>query len=202
MRLGILIIILFLYVTPFYSQEGSKIDLRNVNVASERIPTIFLFGDEFTIRGRKEFLEGLLKSHFYRPDLKIVINLQEFISGREFSFRHNGAVRINIDSKKLKNLNRYNNSVQSSFYINNFLRNVKSVRIDSSLTGILERRALKNEINMIQKQIDSLNIDIRNDSINIELNDSKNFKKLYRKQKQRIRKLENISVLEISIFTD
>ena len=94
MRLGILIIILFLYVTPFYSQEGSKIDLRNVNVASERLPTIFLFEDEFTIRGRKEFLEGLLKSHFYRPDLKIVINLQEFISGSPGRYRYFGCHRF------------------------------------------------------------------------------------------------------------
>ena len=51
MRLVILITILFFYVTPIYTQEGSKIDLKNVNVASERLPTIFLFGDEYTGSG-------------------------------------------------------------------------------------------------------------------------------------------------------
>ena len=64
MRLGILITILFFYVTPIYNQEGSKIDLKNVNVASERLPTIFLFGDEYTVTDRTEFLSSLLKSHF------------------------------------------------------------------------------------------------------------------------------------------
>ena len=132
----------------------------------------------------------------------IVINLQEFVSKREFSFEHEGAVRINVDSRKLKNQNRYNSQVQSSMYVNSFLRKVKSVRIDSSLTGILERRAIKKEIKLIQKQIDSLDVEISNDNIKVKLNESKIFKKLYRKQNQKIRKLKNISVLEISIFTE
>ena len=75
MRLAILITILFFYVTPIYTQEGSKIDLKNVNVASERLPTIFLFGDEYTVRDRNEFLSSLLKSHFYRPDLLSLIHI-------------------------------------------------------------------------------------------------------------------------------
>ena len=78
MRLVILITILFFYVTPIYTQEGSKIDLKNVNVASERLPTIFLFGDEYTVRDRNEFLSRLLKSNFYRPNSKIIIDLEEF----------------------------------------------------------------------------------------------------------------------------
>ena len=202
MRIIILSALLFFFVTHIYSQEGSKIDLKNVDVASDRLPTIILFGDEYTIRYRNEFLESLLKSQYYKSDLKIVINLQEFVSKREFSFEHEGAVRINVNSRKLKNQNRYNSQVQSSMYVNSFLRKVKSVRIDSSLTGILERRVIKKEIKLIQKQIDSLDLEISNDNIKVKLKDSKIFKKLYRKQNQKIRKLQNISVLEISIFTN
>ena len=98
----------------------------------------------------------------------------------------------------MQNQNRYNSQLQSSTYVSSFLRKVNSVRIDSSL----ERRALKNEINFIQKQIDSLDLTIGYDSINFELKDSKIFKKLYRKQNQKIRKLENTSAIEISIFTE
>ena len=198
MRSIILSTLLFFFVTPIYTQEGSKIDLKNVDVSTNRLPTIILFGGEYTIRDRDKFLESLLKSQFYRSDLKILINLQEFISKREFSFKHEGAVRININSRKLQNQNRYNSQLQSSTYVSSFLRKVKSVRIDSSL----ERRALKNEINFIQKQIDSLDLTIGYDSINFELKDSKIFKKLYRKQNQKIRKLENTPVIEISIFTE
>lgn len=201
MRLIILSTLLFFF-NSIYTQEGSKIDLKNVDVATNRLPTILLFGDEYTIRDRDEFLESLIKSRFYSPDLEIVINLQEFISKRQFNFKHNGSIKINVDSRKLKNQNRYNSQIQSGIYISSFLRKVKSVRIDSSLGGTLERRALKNQINLIQKQIDSLDIEIRNNNINVDIKDSKKIKKLHRKKNQIIKKLEKISVLEMNIFTE
>ena len=201
MRL-IILSTLLLFFNSIYTQEGSKIDLKNVDVATNRLPTILLFGDEYTIRDRDEFLESLIKSRFYSSDLEIVINLQEFISKRQFNFKHNGSIKINVDSRKLKNQNRYNSQIQSGIYISSFLRKVKSVRIDSSLAGTLERRALKNEINLIQKQIDSLDIEIRNNNINVNIKDSKKIKKLHRKKNQIIKKLEKISVLEMNIFTE
>jgi hypothetical protein len=201
MRLIIISTLLFFF-NSIYTQEGSKIDLKNVDVATNRLPTILLFGDEYTIRDRDEFLESLIKSRFYSSDLEIVINLQEFISKRQFNFKHNGSIKINIDSRKLKNQNRYNSQIQSGIYISSFLRKVKSVRIDSSLAGTLERRALKNQINLIQKQIDSLDIEIRNNNINVDIKDSKKIKKLHRKKNQIIKKLEKISVLEMNIFTE
>lgn len=201
MRL-IILSTLLLFFNSIYTQEGSKIDLKNVDVATNRLPTILLFGDEYTIRDRDEFLESLIKSRFYSPDLEIVINLQEFISKRQFNFKHNGSIKINIDSRKLKNQNRYNSQIQSGIYISSFLRKVKSVRIDSNSAGTLERRALKNQINLIQKQIDSLDIEIRNNNINVDIKDSKKIKKLHRKKNQIIKKLEKISVLEMNIFTE
>ena len=201
MRL-IILSTLLLFFNSIYTQEGSKIDLKNVDVATNRLPTILLFGDEYTIRDRDEFLESLIKSRFYSSDLEIVINLQEFISKRQFNFKHNGSIKINVDSRKLKNQNRYNSQIQSGIYISSFLRKVKSVRIDSSSAGTLERRALKNQINLIQKQIDSLDIEIRNNNINVDIKDSKKIKKLHRKKNQIIKKLEKISVLEINIFTE
>ena len=201
MRL-IILSTLLIFFNSIYTQEGSKIDLKNVDVATNRLPTILLFGDEYTIRDRDEFLESLIKSRFYSPDLEIVINLQEFISKRQFNFKHNGSIKINIDSRKLKNQNRYNSQIQSGIYISSFLRKVKSVRIDSSSAGTLERRALKNQINLIQKQIDSLDIEIRNNNINVDIKDSKKIKKLHRKKNQITKKLEKISVLEMNIFTE
>ena len=201
MRL-IILSTLLLFFNPICAQEGSKIDLKNVEVATNRLPTIILFGDEYTIRDRDELLESLLKSRFYSPDLEIVINLQEFISKREFNFKHSGSIKINIDSRKLKNQNRYNSQIQSGNYISSFLRKVKSVRIDSNSAGTLERRALKNQINLIQKQIDSLDLEIRNNNINVDIKDSKKIKKLHRKKNQITKKLEKISVLEMNIFTE
>jgi len=72
MRLIILSTLLFFF-NSIYTQEGSKIDLKNVDVATNRLPTILLFGDEYTIRDRDELIEILIKSRFCSPDLEIVI---------------------------------------------------------------------------------------------------------------------------------
>ena len=136
------LIFLIISSTGLTGQEGSKIDLNNVNVGTQRLPTIFLFGEEYTSRDRNELIRGILRSQFYRESLKIVINLEEFTSKREFSFRHSGPIEINLDGKKLKNQNYYNSftSNKQTYQIKDdsklvrLLLRVKNVRIDSSLT--------------------------------------------------------------------
>jgi len=210
MRLAIIITILFCYVTPIYNQEGSKIDLKNVYVASERLPTIFLFGDEYTVRDRNEFLSSLLKSHFYRPDLKIVIDLEEFVSNRIFSFKHCGAIKINVNSKRLRNQNAYNvfTGTTQQYKSNNNVRltklinNIKTVRIDSSLEGVVSRRALKNEIYVLQRQLDSLNVEIKNDTIIVDEKNEKELRRLLRKKTRLNREFDRTPIVEINIFTN
>ena len=107
----IALLVLIISFGNIYGQEGSKIDLKNVNVGTKRLPTIFLFGEEYTARDRDELLRGVLKSQFYRPDLQIIINLQEFISKRTFSFRHQGPIDVIINGKKLRNQNAYNTNI-------------------------------------------------------------------------------------------
>ena len=168
-----LVLILISFGCLYSQEEGSKIDLKNVNVATKRLPTIFLFGKEYTTRDRDELLRAILKSQFYRPDLEIVINHQEYISKRSFNFRHKGPVDITIDGKRLRNQNKYNTA---SLYgqggdsqLLKLINKVKNVRIDSSLNGILERRVLKKEIKSINDQIAKLlentKVEIENDTI-------------------------------------
>lgn len=197
-----------------YSQEGSKIDLKNVNVGTERLPTIFLFGEEYTARERDELLRGLLKSQFYRQDLRIIINLQEFISKRVFSFRHKGPVDIIIDGKTLKNENRYNNSAVYQAAGDNqvlkLLNQVENVRIDSNLNGILERIALKREIISIDKEIKKLMEDIKAevkvDTIVIPDKTSKKrereLNRLYRIKNRQEKRLNETKLIEINIITN
>jgi hypothetical protein len=210
----ITLLVIVLSFGTLYSQEGSKIDLKNVNVGTERLPTIFLFGEEYTARERDELLRGLLKSQFYRQDLRIVINLQEFISKRVFSFRHKGPVDIIIDGKTLKNENRYNNSAVYQAAGDNqvlkLLNEVENVRIDSNLNGILERRALKREIISIDKDIKKLMEDIRAevkvDTIVIPDKTSKKrereLNKLYRIKNRQEKRFNETKLIEINIITN
>lgn len=197
-----------------YSQEGSKIDLKNVSVGTKRLPTIFLFGEEFTARDRDDLLKGVLKSQFYRPDLEIIINLQEFISKRSFSFRHKGPVDVIINGKKLRNQNGYNTA---SLYgqggdskLLKLINKVKNVRIDSNLNGILERRVLRKEIKSVDDQIAELMEDIKAevkiDTIVIPDKTSKQsereLNKLYRIKNRQEKKFNETKLVEINIITN
>lgn len=212
MRYILTFLLLILFSSNYLiAQEGSKIDLKNVNVGTERLPTIFLFGEEYTARERDELLRGLLKSKFYRPDLRIIINLQEFISKRVFSFRHKGPVDIIIDGKTLKNENRYNNSTiyqaGGDNQVLKLLNEVESVRIDSNLNGILERRVLKREIKSIDDQIEKLvkNIkpEIENDTIYVaEKSQEKALRKFYRMKNRQEKRFNETKLIEINIITN
>ena len=194
-----------------YCQEGSKIDLKNVNIGVERLPTIFLFGEEFTARDRDELLRGILKSQFHRGDLEIIINLQEFISKRSFSFRHKGSINVIIDGKRLRNQNIYNTA---SLFVPggdsrlvNLINEVKDVRIDSNLNGILKRRVLKKEIKFIKEQIakfiENIKVEIDNDTIFVaEKSKEKTLRKFYRIKNRKEKKFNEAKVIELNIITN
>jgi hypothetical protein len=194
-----------------YCQEGSKIDLKNVNIGVKRLPTIFLFGEEFTARDRDDLLRGVLKSKFYRPDLNIIINLQEFISKRSFSFRHKGPIDIIIDGKRLRNENGFNTTSLYSRGIDErllkLINEVKNVRIDSNLNGILTRRVLKKEIKSIDdkiaKLIKNMCAEIENDTVFVtQKSQEKALRKLYRIKDREQNKFNKTKLIEINIITD
>ena len=195
-------------------QEGSKIDLNNVNVGTKRLPTIFLFGQEYTSRDRNELLRGLLKSQSFKEDLKIIINLEEFTSKRIFSFRHEGPVEISVDGKKLKNQSYYNSSssnlqtyqVRDNSRLVRLLLRIKNVRIDSSLTGILIRKSLSKEIkiteNKIQEILNKSDFEIDNDTIIVRSKKKeRELNKFYRLKFRQEIKYDQASVIEFKIFT-
>ena len=214
------LIFLIISSTGLTGQEGSKIDLNNVNVGTQRLPTIFLFGEEYTSRDRNELIRGILRSQFYRESLKIVINLEEFTSKREFSFRHSGPIEINLDGKKLKNQNYYNSftSNKQTYQIKDdsklvrLLLRVKNVRIDSSLTGIIKRKAIGKQIKLtkesIEKLINEMKLEVRGDTIVLPEIDKANKKKerelnkLFRIKKRLYKEFSGNPLIEIKISTN
>ena len=215
-----ILIFLIISSTGLTGQEGSKIDLNNVNVGTKRLPTIFLFGEEYTSRDRNELIRGILRSQFYRESLKIVINLEEFTSKREFSFRHSGPIEINLNGKKLKNQNYYNSfaSNKQTYQIKDdsklvrLLLRVKNVRIDSSLTGIIKRKAIGKQIKLteesIEKLINEMKLEVKGDTIVLPEIDKANKKKerelnkLFRVKKRLDKELSENALIEIKISTN
>ena len=215
-----ILIFLIISSTELTGQEGSKIDLNNVNVGTKRLPTIFLFGEEYTSRDRNELIRGILRSQFYRESLKIVINLEEFTSKREFSFRHSGPIEINLNGKKLKNQNYYNSfaSNKQTYQIKDdsklvrLLLRVKNVRIDSSLTGIIKRKAIGKQIKLteesIEKLINEMKLEVKGDTIVLPEIDKANKKKerelnkLFRVKKRLDKEFSENPIIEIKISTN
>ena len=214
--------LLFLLISSFnlIGQEGSKIDLSNVNVGTKRLPTIYLFGEEYTSRDRNKLIRGLLRSQFYRESLKIVINLEEFTSKREFSYRHNGPVEISLDGRKLKNQNSYNsytNNLQvyqpkDDSKLERLLLRVKNVRIDSSLTGIIKRKAIGRQIKLTEESIDKLikemKLEVKGDTIVLpeidkaNKNKERELNKLFRIKKRLDKEFSETQLVEIKISTN
>ena len=215
-----ILIFLIISSSELTGQEGSKIDLNNVNVGTKRLPTIFLFGKEYTSRDRNELIRGILRSQFYRESLKIVINLEEFTSKREFSFRHSGPIEINLNGKKLKNQNYYNSfaSNKQTYQIKDdsklvrLLLRVKNVRIDSSLTGIIKRKAIGKQIKLteesIEKLINEMKLEVKGDTIVLPEIDKANKKKerelnkLFRIKKKLDKEFSENPLIEIKISTN
>ena len=205
------LILLLILSGNLFGQEGSKIDLKNINVETKRLPTIFLFGEEFTARDRDELLRGILKSQFHRADLEIIINLQEFISKRSFSFSHKGSIDVIIDGKRLRNQNIFNTA---SLFVPggdsrlvNLINEVKDVRIDSNLNGILKRRVLKKEIKSIKEQIakfiENIKMEIDNDTIFVaEKSQEKTLRKFYRIKNRKEKKFNETKLIDINIITN
>ena len=214
MRDFVTITLLLLTFLNLNSQESNKIDLQNVNVGAERLPTIFLFGKEYTLRERDELLKGILKSQFYREDLKISMNLEDFNSNRIFRFKHQGPIEIFIDGKKLKNQNYYNSDtrniqayqVRDNSRLVRMLLKIQNIYIDSSLNGILKKQILSKQIKLTENKINEIlnksDFEIDNDTIIVRTKrEERELNKFYRLKFRQEKKYNQASLIEIKIST-
>ena len=181
------------------AQVGSKIDLKNVDVGTKALPTIFLFGKEYTFRERNKFIKDILKSQFYLKSLTISLDLEEFITKRVFRFNHKGKVDIYLKLRKLPQNNKYNSfmidgAAYSELNINRLVTTIQNVRIDSIQNGIKKRIKLLNEITELNNEISDLEISL--DKYESFYNDIIVSKKLSERKYKQLKGLEKISVIQ------
>ena len=198
-------LILLIFCSEFKAQQGSKIKLKNVSVIDSKLPTIFLFGKEYTARQRNLLLKEILSSRFFDPNFKMEINFEEFISNKNFYFIHEGSTEIIINSSKLSNRNLFKTyhgysdvETPNKEKINSFVERVNAVYIDSSINGILKSRELK-------KNILSLNSELNQKKKNFDSDSpfqSEDYINRLRRRKKRIeKKLNRVPLIQIKILT-
>ena len=210
MKSIISIFIILVFCSELNAQQGSKIKLRNVSVSDARLPTIFLFGKEYTARQRNNLLKEILSSRFYDPKFKMEVNFEEFISKKKLSFIHEGPTEIIINSSKILNRNFFvmdhlatGIQMPNSDNINSFLERVRSVYIDSSRNGILNSKELKKDILIINSEINQQSLNEKKkyyDSDSpFQIDDYVN--KLERRKKRLEKRLNKIPLIQIKILT-
>ena len=205
MKLIIPIFLLIIFCFDLKAQQGSKIKLKNVFVSDIKLPTVFLFGKEYTARQRNTLIKEILSSRFYDPNFKMEVNFQEFISNKNFSFIYEGPTEISINSSKLTNRNLFKTyhgysdvEMPNKERINSFVERVKAVYIDSSRNGILKSKELKKEILIINSE---LNQKKRNFDSDIPFQIDDNINKLERRKKRIENRLNKIPLIQIKILT-
>ena len=205
MKLIIPIFLLIIFCFDLKAQQGSKIKLKNVFVSDIKLPTVFLFGKEYTARQRNTLIKEILSSRFYDPNFKMEVNFQEFISNKNFSFIYEGPTEIIINSSKLTNRNLFKTyhgysdvEMPNKERINSFVERVKAVYIDSSRNGILKSKELKKEILIINSE---LNQKKRNFDSDLPFLIDDNINKLERRKKRIENRLNKIPLIQIKILT-
>ena len=205
MKLIIPIFLLIIFCSEFKAQQGSKIKLKNVSVIDSKLPTVFLFGKEYTARQRNILVKEILSSRFYEPNFKMEVNFQEFISNKNFNFIHEGPTEIIINSSKLTNRNLFKTyhgysdvEMPNKERINSFVERVKAVYIDSSRNGILKSKELKKDILIINSE---LNQKKRNFDSDLPFQIDDNINKLERRKKRIENRLNKIPLIQVKILT-
>ena len=205
MKYIIPIFLLIIFCFDLKAQQGSKIKLKNVFVSDIKLPTVFLFGKEYTARQRNTLIKEILSSRFYDPNFKMEVNFQEFISNKNFSFIYEGPTEIIINSSKLTNRNLFKTyhgysdvEMPNKERINSFVERVKAVYIDSSRNGILKSKELKKEILIINSE---LNQKKRNFDSDLPFQIDDNINKLERRKKRIENRLNKIPLIQIKILT-
>ena len=174
-------------------------------VSDIKLPTVFLFGKEYTARQRNTLIKEILSSRFYDPNFKMEVNFQEFISNKNFSFIHKGPTEIIINSSKLTNRNLFKTyhgysdvEMPNNERINSFVQRVKAVYIDSSRNGILKSKELKKDILTINSNLNQKKKKFNPDST-FKIDDY--IYKLERRKKRIEKKLKRIPLVQIKILT-
>ena len=92
----------FLLVTLFsFGQQGNNIDLDEVVNIADVIPQIYLNDDVYSFRERDSLLKKLLRLPFWKGFTEFKINLEDFETGKVYSFESKGPLRIFINNNEL-----------------------------------------------------------------------------------------------------
>ena len=92
----------FFFVLSFsFGQQGKNIDLEEVVNTAGVIPQIYLNDDVYSFRDRDTLVKKLLRLSFWKGFTEFEILLEDFETGKAYSFKSKGPLRIFINTNEL-----------------------------------------------------------------------------------------------------
>ena len=136
-------ILIFLVLSPImvFCQQGRNIDLDEVVNTAGIIPRINIDGLIYSIRDRDRIITNILKSPFWEKGYKFTINLEDYDTGKKYSFQNKGRLRVFINNIELTP--RHNFKTYKT--INEVLKNSEDISIISSSEFVKKE---SNELNL------------------------------------------------------
>ena len=92
---------IFLYSLSSFSQIGENIILEEVVNVAASVPKIEIDNLTYSMKDRDKVITRLLRSKFWTKSFKFAINLEDYDTGRQYTYENEGGVRIFINDEEL-----------------------------------------------------------------------------------------------------
>lgn len=90
-----------LYTLSGFSQIGENIILEEVVNVAASVPKIEIDNLTYSMKDRDKVITRLLRSKFWTKSFKFAINLEDYDTGRHYTYENEGGVRIFINDEEL-----------------------------------------------------------------------------------------------------
>ena len=140
------ILTILLLVLPFigFNQQGRNIDLKEVVNTAAVIPKIEIDNLLYAMRDRDEIIAELLRSTFWFKSFKFSLNLEDYETGKKYTYENEGQVRIFINDNELTQRHLF----KTYKAINNLLDNSERIQIISSSERLKNVKPLTTQVDV------------------------------------------------------
>jgi hypothetical protein len=132
-----------LYSLSSFSQIGENIILEEVVNVAASVPKIEIDNLTYSMKDRDKVITRLLRSKFWTKSFKFVINLEDFDTGRQYSYENEGGVKIFINDEELTERHLF----KTYKTIKNVLDNSERIQIISKIESQIKIKVLTAENN-------------------------------------------------------
>lgn len=117
-----------LYTLSGFSQQGENIVLEEVVNIAASVPKIEIDNMIYSMKDRDQVITQILRSKFWTKSFKFSINLEDYETGREYTYENEEGVRIFINDEELTERHLF----KTYKSIKNVLDNSEKIQIISS----------------------------------------------------------------------